>query len=393
MELQLQKYLRTPGKSLETLKAELGIEYSLYDYLVVLNYSQIDSPKSHPIVMECRGIILERNSWNIVSYPFRRFFNDSEVQEITETFDFSKATALEKLDGSLISVFRYKDKWLMSTRGVIENSGPVGFFAISFRDLFYEVTKKYPNFWSNLSPDFTYCFELTAPENRVVTVYPERDIHLLTMRRVETWQELFYEDLSAQAVKLGVSLPLRTVFNGKEGLLELARKLATLQEGYVAVDYTDYDVDGISFKRVKVKNPSYVAIHHLKDRAGRSLRSLVSLVYSNEQDEFLNYFKEFKPYIDIVQEAYTKYIKEVETEVVSLQKLFGKERTKENRKEFALSIAKSRNSSYLFMLYEGRVKSLSEFLQNMEKLKTRKCLERYLVEQLKLKDLKIYAEE
>jgi tRNA splicing ligase len=98
--LDVQKYLRQ--KSLSDLKQDLGIEHSIFSNLVVLNYSQIDSPKNHPIVMECRGLILEQDTWNVVCYPFRRFFNAGEIEN--DSFDYRNAFALEKVDGTLISL-------------------------------------------------------------------------------------------------------------------------------------------------------------------------------------------------------------------------------------------------------------------------------------------------
>ncbi len=390
MELEVQKYLRSPGKTPETLKEDLGIEFTTYGDLLIFNYSQVDSPKSHPIVMECRGIVLEKSSWDIVSFPFRRFFNDSEVQEVTESFDFSDAIALEKLDGSLVSVFNYKNKWVMATRGVIENTSKVGFSDITFRELFHDTAKKYHGFWDKLNPEFCYIFELTSPENRVVTVYTKRELHLLTMRRVGSWQEMHLPILVEQAKALGVSIPAIIEFNGRDDILTLAKKLATLQEGYVAIDYTKSDADGISFKRVKIKNPTYVAIHHLKDRAGRSLRSLVSLVYDNQVDEFISLFREFKPYTDIVQKEYNKYVLAIGQDVIDNQKWFDAEKIPENRKAFAMVTSKCRNPSFMFQLYDKRVMSLSDFFKTFEKIKTRKGLEKYLVEQLKLKDQDIY---
>jgi hypothetical protein len=282
----------------------------------------------------------------------------------------------------------------MATRGVIENSTLVGFSNINFRDLFYATTQQYSNFWAKIDKNYCYCFELTSPENRIVTVYTERRLHLLTMRSVASWEEVTPEGLLGNAELLGVSLPSRTVFNGdRDSLLELAKKLATLQEGFVAVDYTKKDSDGISFKRLKIKNPSYVAIHHLKNRAGRSLRSLASLVYDCQTDEFLGYFQEFKPFIDSVQKSYDEYRVSIQQEVESLQEFFNQNRTAETRKAFALKVCKSKNAAFLFQLYDGRVKSLSEFLNMLEKTKTRKYLEKYLVEQLKLKDQNIYSVE
>ena len=57
--LQVQEYLRDTRfadnfAALEVLEAELGIKARIYedDNLVLLDYNQIESPKTHPIVIE-----------------------------------------------------------------------------------------------------------------------------------------------------------------------------------------------------------------------------------------------------------------------------------------------------------------------------------------------------
>lgn len=39
---------------IEALRTELAITVKEVDDLLVLNYNQIESPKTHPIVVECR---------------------------------------------------------------------------------------------------------------------------------------------------------------------------------------------------------------------------------------------------------------------------------------------------------------------------------------------------
>ena len=285
MELNVQKYLRN-GKTINDLTNYFGIIVKEYNSLVILSYNQIDSPKSHPIVMECRGLVLEKDSWNIVCYPFKRFFNHNEVLEITKTFDYNNSVCLEKLDGSLISLFYYNNKWYMSTRSMIENNSKIGFNDITFKTLFYNIIKnKYPYFWNNLNNNFTYVFELTAPENRIVTIYEKQDITLLMARNKH--KEVNIEELKHIANKLNIKIPKIYSFKNKNDIFELINKLKTLEEGFVAVNYNQFDDDGISFKRIKLKNPSYIAMHHLKDSSGKSMRSLLRLVMKNEDDEFL----------------------------------------------------------------------------------------------------------
>lgn len=97
--LEVKKYLQL--NSLEKLTEEFAIKvrrHSKYPNLVGLVYCQIDSPKLHPIVRECRGLILdETNNWSVVAYPFFRFFNYEEGG--ADKIDWNTATTYTKLDG------------------------------------------------------------------------------------------------------------------------------------------------------------------------------------------------------------------------------------------------------------------------------------------------------
>jgi hypothetical protein len=59
--MRVIEYLKEYG--VENLKQEFGIIVKEYDELLVLNYSQLNL---HPIVMECRGLILDKQ-FNFVS--------------------------------------------------------------------------------------------------------------------------------------------------------------------------------------------------------------------------------------------------------------------------------------------------------------------------------------
>ena len=134
MELQVQKFLRQGG-TVDRLKAELGINVDRKDDLVLLSYDQIDSPKTDPIVMECRGLILEKGAWEVVSMPFRRFFNHGEMLDLTKDFPYPGAKAQQKLDGSLIQLFHWNGRWRMSTRGKVDKAKSLGIPAIDEKEL------------------------------------------------------------------------------------------------------------------------------------------------------------------------------------------------------------------------------------------------------------------
>jgi len=383
-ELNVQKYLRS-GKTLDDLKEEHGIKFSEKDDLVILNYDQLNSTKTDPIVMECRSLILKKGTWDIVSMAMRRFFNYGEAENVTEDFDFNKAVALQKIDGSIISVFHDGNGFRMSTRGMIDGGGEVGLCSISFKTLFDMTVKQYaPDtsaFFQNLDPDYNYIFELTAPENRVVTQYKERSLHLLTMRSIkEDWAEVSPDRVDLYAIRLGVKRPEAYSFSDIASLVQMAAELKDLDEGYVCVDYSK-QIDG-NYSRIKVKSPVYVAIAHLKESSSASMRALMQLVIAGEQDEFVGYFPEYKNYVDEISKKYSEYTDSIKADID-----FSHNLDKSDRKAYADWAKHSVCPAILFQVLDGHVKSWQEYMDKMCNNKGPKIVAKNMLKILKIKDI------
>jgi tRNA splicing ligase len=116
--LKVQEYIKNNG--VDALSLNFGIKVKQYDEgLIVLNYDQINSPKSDPVVIECRGLILYSDNFEVAARAFDRFFNYGEVPELTKSISFSDCHVYEKADGSLIKIYwcRTTGRWEISTRG------------------------------------------------------------------------------------------------------------------------------------------------------------------------------------------------------------------------------------------------------------------------------------
>lgn len=379
MKLHVQEYLRS-GKTLEDLKTERGIEHSTLDNLVILNYSQIDSSKLDPIVMECRGLVLEKDTWNLISIGFKRFFNYGEAKELQKDFNWNLAYAVQKIDGSYINCFYYNNKWYMTTRKSIEGQGNVNFCDITFRQLFNKiVSDNYPNFYDKLISSFVYIFELTSPENKVVKRYSERSLHLLAIRdKINNFCELYYDHVKHEAICLGVKYPEMYQFLDINDLLKQAAELKDLDEGFVVVDYS---ADPEFFPRIKIKNPKYVAIAHLKESGSKSIRALITLIWRNEYSEFLTYFPEFTQTIISISNKYETFKKYLNSDIELLSEL-----KHLPRKEFAVHAKKSICPSIMFLLYDNKFTTLEDYLQELYKNKGEKYTSDLLMKMAKIEN-------
>ena len=166
-------------------------------HLVMLKYSQVDSDMSLKIVQECRGLILDEDTLEIVSFPFTKFFN---VQEpLAAKIDWNTAKISEKIDGSLVKIVNIDSDLLISTNGTIDAfKAPlveqVGCKWKSFGELVREVFFKKNIKNSMFDEGFTYMFELTSPYTRIVIPYSSIDLHFLGKRDNKTFQETYFTD-------------------------------------------------------------------------------------------------------------------------------------------------------------------------------------------------------
>jgi len=367
--LQVQKYLRS-GKTVANLKEEFGINCNKRDGLILLKYDQIDSSKfkTHPIVCECRGLILEEATLEIVSMPFYRFFNYGEegTKDFFET-DVDKIFIEEKRDGSLISLFNFNDRWMIATSGTIEGTGQVGFCNMTFRQLFDITVKQYDNFYEKLNEDYTYVFELTAPENKVVTTYHKRDLTLLTIRRnfydsnnkvkpIEIYNNEMLENI---AQELDVNYPKYHKFTTVNELLGTVNTLKNLEEGFVCVKYVSVDgVDVNCWQRVKVKSPDYLAAAHIRESSASSLWRVLKLVVSGDEQEFLIYFPEFTKTINNIKDVYEKYYTSINVDIEKAQTM-----KHLDRKSFAAFAKTTVNLGLMFLVYDSKINCFNDWKQ------------------------------
>lgn len=363
--LEVQKFIRE--NSIEALVEKHKIVASTrYDDVVVLNYNQFESSKFERIVRECRGLILEKNTWNVVCRSFDRFFNHGECPRTNE-FSVSDAVVQEKVDGSLVTAYFYNDTWHFSTRKLAFAEGLTSFGASSFRTIIDSVLdiKKLDNFDKNTC----FIFELVSPETRVVKRYANNDLYLTGARNKETQQELHPEELDELAVKLKVKRPKQFKMSSFEEAIRNAKELPELEEGYVCLWNNNQLEDG-SFYRLKIKNPAYLAVAHLRGNGEFSERRIINLVMTNEHEEYLTYFPEDIKVLQRYIDAFERMKEDITTTWEITKGIV-------EQKSFAKEIESSPVKSVLFQM---RKKFLLEdiFRRMFEKTKV-ELIQKYLL--------------
>jgi hypothetical protein len=339
--LEVQKYLK--DHTYEQLEEEFGITASTqYDDRVVLNYHQIDSYKHRfdPIVMECRGLILSKPDHKILCRSFDRFWNYGEDPKSDE-FDIIKATVDDKIDGSMCNVYYDGDKWYVATRKMAFAEGLVPNKKKTYADIFEEaIGDEVDKVFYSISKDLVIIFEMVSPETRVVTPYPEKQVYLLDVRNKDTGIFLgnditYFWPISKEAKWL---YPDKHEFGTWKEIIRSSNDLPAMEEGYVAK---------IGDWRIKVKNPAYLAIAHLRENGAITEKRVVKLVFMQDHIEYLIHFPEDQPEFDPWINAYDKMIKNIKITDEYTHAI-------EDQKEYALSIVDCPAKGVLFAMRKGR---------------------------------------
>lgn len=348
-----QDYIREKG--IDKLVEEYSIRTCYHPSLplVILNYDQLESPKTDPIVRECRSLVLEVGTWNLVARAFPRFFNWGEVCDEMDKFDWTKCKATSKEDGSL-GVLYYYDGWRFNTRGSF-GDGTIGFHGITWEELFCKAIGKQLD--ELTLPKYTYVFELTSIYNKVVRLYEEPAVYLLTMFDGEN-EISFDSHYNTLYNEINFNLPEEHTFSSaeqvKHNLLERSESDPTF-EGYVLYDGN---------QRWKIKSKTYVALHHMRGNDNLfNPKYQIPFILAGEVDEAIGYFPECK-------ESILKNRKIIDNALDTLLKLWYDTYTIEEQSEFGKRVGKEKFSGLLFRLRRegGGEKELKEYWKESNEL-------------------------
>ncbi|MCH2201468.1 MAG: hypothetical protein MK102_05840 [Fuerstiella sp.] len=339
--LEVQKFLRK--QSFDDLTSQLGIKVHRHATLplAILNYDQIESPKTHPVVCECRGLVLHMKTMEVVARSFPRFFNWGEVAEEMDNFNFSDFTVQSKEDGSLVLLYQFEGSWRANTRGSFaEDNMPFQRFTWSDGICQALGVKTLDVLNPVLDPQFSYVCEFVSPWNRIVRKYDKPMLYLLTAFNRKTSKELTLTECDHFARAADMQRPTLYEFTGVDEIQVFLRKQEDDDPTYEGVVICDND-----HRRWKIKNPAYLGLHRMK---GEELnlydpRRLLHFVLEGEEDELLTYFPEVRERFfelrGIVTEAYGQVL-EAWIDHTNIT----------DRKSFALAVGKRPFHGLLFQL-------------------------------------------
>jgi T4 RnlA family RNA ligase len=221
---------------------------------------------------ECRGIIFDSKTGEILRRPFHKFFNVNEREETQDhVVDLSQDhRILEKLDGSMIAPFIVNGEMIWGTKmGATDVAKPV--------EEFVEVNSHYRIFAKFLiSRGYTPIFEWCSRKQRIVLDYQEDQLILTAIRSLYDGRYVSRDLMVMHAEEYGI--PVVRAFEPQtdmKAFLEYVRDLEDL-EGFV-VRFDDGHM-------LKLKCHWYLQIHKAKEAILQD-RNIVELILEEHLDD------------------------------------------------------------------------------------------------------------
>lgn len=354
IELSTQKFLReydNPDEALDNLSSLFDLHTNEKGDLVQFNYTY-GSPWCNPITRECRSLILERGTWDVVAYPFRRFYNVQE--ECADTVVPESSVCWEKVDGSLIILYPYKDKWRVATRKCVDGSGSLPYGQKTFKEKFFEIFHRKGYSLPSQCFNFCFMFEIVGPKNRVVTEY-EDDLYLVGIRSLLTLNEIHPNMVNNMLGKNDVQIPDSFPFESIDEVVEQKMDdLGKFDEGFVICDYGKRCKDG-SFQRVKVKNPHHAKLAKLSYDLSPTTKDMVKVVLEGIDDDIRVIFSgERKEKLEHIENKIQELIDTIQKKIDEI------DGNHSSRKELAKMISDFPFRHCIFGLIDGKYETATD---------------------------------
>lgn len=279
------------------------------------------------ITRQCRGLILNIATGEVIARPFPKFFNYQEHVANGDIIPDEEPIITEKLDGSLGILYELNGKPWIATRGSFLSDQ-----ALWATDWYRKNDGRLP------LPYETNLFEIIYPENRIVVSYDFSGlVHLATL---ETKTGTQFQRVWGGAVRNARIVEPRSID-------EIMWMDEPNSEGFV-VFYPNTNF------RMKIKFPEYVRLHRIVTgvneiaiweflRDGKTLDELLAKVPD-----------EFYAWVTKVKDSLMGQFNEIQEKALEEFSAIAKDLGEASRKEYALRITKMAVPAIGFSLYDGK---------------------------------------
>jgi RNA ligase len=321
--------------------------YTVINYAVAFDetFSYIPTKTLHnmKIRRECRGLIFDSRTGELLSRPYHKFFNAGEKEEtqLNKINLYEPHVVLEKLDGSMIRPIPTTDGFVLATKAGVTDIAQQAEEFIADKSHYITFIKKC------IQKGTTPIFEWCSRKNRIVIDYPEDQLILTAMRYNDTGKYVDYEAMKQYATAWNI--PVVKAIDGLavQNIELFVKQVREWDDGEGVVLRFD------TGHMIKVKADDYVLRHKSKDAISQEKNVLQTILDDTVDDLVPLLTPEDAQRVVAFQNAFWMALEDVGTEIHDLYKQIDKG---QDQKEYATIVVPSvlpQYQPFMFKLRKG----------------------------------------
>ncbi len=251
--------------------------YTVINYMVAFEDTfSLLRERSHynmKIRRECRGLIFDTATGNLISRPYHKFFNVGERDETSlNQINLNEShVVLEKLDGSMIRPIPTKEGFRLATKaGITEVAMNAEYFIADDLD-YYDFIRGCID--AKLTPIFEWC----SRKNRIVVDYPEDQLILTGIRNTFSGTYLPYYNMVELAEHSGIPY-VKAIAGDETDISKVVDHIRKWDDGEGVV------IRFLSGHMVKIKADDYVLRHKSKEQINQE-KNVLQTILSDAVDD------------------------------------------------------------------------------------------------------------
>ena len=252
--------------------------YTVVNYMVAFDDTfSLIRERSHynmKIRRECRGLIFDTATGNLISRPYHKFFNAGEREEtaINKINLYEPHVVLEKLDGSMIRPIPTKEGFRLGTKAGVTDVAMNAEYFIADKKHYSQFIHKC--FQRNITPIFEWC----SRKNRIVVDYPEDQLILTAMRYVSDGNYVHYDAMKNYASARDIPVVKAVDGLAVQNIDLFVKQVREWDDGEGVVLRFD------NGHMVKVKADEYVLRHKSKDQISQE-KNVLQVILDDSVDD------------------------------------------------------------------------------------------------------------
>tara|TARA_B100001094_G_C18090759_1_gene750286 strand:- start:187 stop:1317 length:1131 start_codon:yes stop_codon:yes gene_type:complete len=280
----------------------LGLNAKIHDTNIIVKYPKNKKYSEDDYILKSRGIIIDFTNKAIINRSLDGCLSlNSFLKKIP---DWDSIVIEECLDGTLINMYYYDNKWIISTKYCIDASESKFKSDTNFKDLFLNSSSIN---YDLLDKSYTYSFLLQHTETRNVSLINRNKLY-----HIESTNNVTGEKVQ---IKLdGIESPKIIKYKNVINKLNI-HNISDLQDKLVSLHWSNpgYILYSLDRKyRAKLENPNFNKVLDLvKNQTNIKYLLLESLFKKNNIKDILKYYPEYCSKSVEINNDFTNYSTEL----------------------------------------------------------------------------------